>query len=73
MPALTVKTKEEESVLKLVTLGLLLLLFKEVKGLNAKTLCSLFMFGGKVPEAKGEDFEFDGSISLEDVFIVGSL
>ena len=47
MLALTVKIKEE-SVLELVTLVLLLLLFKEVKGLNVKILYSLFLFKDKV-------------------------
>ena len=49
--ALTIKTKEEESVLELVTLAPLLLPFKEVKGLNTKMLRSSFLFGGKVPKA----------------------
>ena len=48
--ALTIKTKEE-SILELVTLAPLLLPFKEIKGLNVKMLCSLFLFGGKVPKA----------------------
>ena len=47
--ALTVKIKEE-SVLEPVTPVPLLLLFKEVKGLNAKILYSLFLFGGKIPK-----------------------
>jgi len=50
--ALTIKTKEEDFVLKLVTLTLLLLPFKKVKGLNAKILGSLFLFGGKVPKTE---------------------
>ena len=49
IPALTIKI-EEKSVLKLVTLVSLLLLFKEVKGLNIKILYNLFLFGGKVPK-----------------------
>ena len=31
------------------------------------------MFGGKVPKANREDFKFDKSIFLEDVFVAGSL
>jgi hypothetical protein len=50
MLALTVKTKEE-STLEPVTPAPLLLPFKEVKGLNARILRSLFLFGGKVPKA----------------------
>ena len=45
--ALTIEIKEE-SVPEPVTLVPLLLLFKEVKGLNAKMLCNLFLFKGKV-------------------------
>ena len=67
MLALTIKTKEEESILELVTLGPLLLPFKEVKGLNAKILRNLFLFRGKVPKAKGEDSK--SNRSLEDAFI----
>jgi len=48
--ALTIKT-EEESILEPVTLAPLLLPFKEVKGLNVKILCTLFLFRGKVPKA----------------------
>ena len=48
--ALTIKTKKE-SILELVTLGPLLVPFKEVKGLNVRILCSLFLFKGKVPKA----------------------
>jgi len=47
--ALTIKTKEETAP-KPVTLVPLLLPFKEVKGLNARILYSLFLFGGKVPK-----------------------
>ena len=68
IPALTIKTKEKESTLKLVTLAPLLLPFKKVKGLNTKMLYSLFIFKSKVPEIKGENFEFNGSMSLEDIF-----
>jgi len=71
--ALTIKAKEEESILELVTPGPLLLPFKEVKGLNAKMLCNLFLFRGKVPKAKGEDSKSDRSTSLEDIFITSSL
>jgi hypothetical protein len=49
--ALTIKTKEEESALELVTPVPLLLLFREVKDLNIKMLRSLFLFRGKVPKA----------------------
>ena len=71
--ALTIKAKEEESVLELVTLGPLLLPFKEVKGLNAKMLRNLFLFRGKVLKAKGEDSKSNRSTSLEDIFITSSL
>ena len=47
--ASTIKIKEE-LVLEPVTLVPLLLLFKEVKGLNIKILRSLFLFGSKVPK-----------------------
>ena len=70
--ALTIKAKEEESILEPVTLGPLLLPFKEVKGLNAKILRNLFLFRGKVPKAKGEDSKSNRSMSLEDVFITSS-
>ena len=70
--ALTVKIKEEESTLKLITLVPLLLLFKEIKGLNVKILRSSFIFRGKVPEAKGEDFKFNKFIFLKDVFTANS-
>ena len=36
-------------------------------------LRSLFLFGGKVLKAKGEDLESNKSMSLEDVFITSSL
>ena len=49
--ALTIKAKEEESALELVTLVPLLLPFREVKGLNIKILYSSFLFRGKVPKA----------------------
>jgi hypothetical protein len=70
--ALIIKAKEEESVLELVTLEPLLLPFKEIKGLNAKMLRNSFLFGGKVPKAKGKDSKSDGSTSLEDVFVASS-
>ena len=47
--ALTIKTKEE-SAPEPVTPAPLLLPFKEVKGLNTRMLCSLFLFRGKVPK-----------------------
>ena len=71
MLALTVEI-EEESVLELVTLVPLLLLFKEVKGLNIKMLYNLFLFRGKVPEAQREDSKSDEFTSLEDNLITGS-
>ena len=73
MLALTVKTKEEESALELVTPVPLLLPFKEVKGLSTKILRSLFLFRGKVSKAKGEDLESNKSTSSENVLITGSL
>ena len=60
-------------MLELVTLGPLLVPFKEVKGLNIKMLCSLFLFRGKVPKANREDSKSNKSTSLEDVFITSSL
>jgi len=71
--ALTIKIKEKEFALEPVTLVPLLLLFKEVKDLNVKILCSSFLFKGKVFKIKGEDLEFNGSTSLEDIFITSSL
>ena len=71
--ALTIKAKGDRSVLKPVTLGPLLVPFKEVKGLNAKMLRSLFLFRGKVFKANREDFKSNKSTSLEDVFITSSL
>ena len=71
--ALTIKAKEEGFVLELVTLGPLLVPFKEVKGLNVKILCSLFLFRGKVPKANKEDSKSNKSIYLEDIFIASSL
>ena len=73
MLALTVKAKRKGSVPKLVTLGLLLVPFKEVKGLNVKILRSSFLFRGKVFKANGEDFEFNKFMSLEDIFVASSL
>jgi hypothetical protein len=66
--ALTIKTKEE-SALEPVTPAPLLLPFKEVKGLNVRILRSLFLFGGKVPKAKGNNSKSDRFMSLEDNFI----
>jgi len=71
--ALTIKTKEKEFVPEPVTLAPLLLLFKEVKNLNIKMLYSSFLFRGKVPKTKKEDLEFNGSTSLEDIFVTNSL
>ena len=51
MLALTIKTKEEESAPELVTIVPLLVLFREVKGLNIKMLRSSFLFRGKAPKA----------------------
>jgi len=72
VPALTVKTKEEESALEPVTPAPLLLPFKEVKGLNTKILYSLFLFKGKVPKAQGVDSKSNKSTSSKDDLIVGS-
>jgi len=71
--ALTVKAKGEGSILELVTLGPLLVPFKEVKGLNVKMLRNLFLFRGKVPKANKEDSKSDKSTSLEDIFVASSL
>ena len=73
MLASTVETEEEKSILEPVTLLPLLLLFEEIKGLNIKILYSLFIFGGKVPEAKGEDSKFNRFIFLKDVFAASSI
>ena len=35
-------------------------------------LGSLYLFKGKVPKAKREDFKFNKSISLIDIFIINS-
>jgi 3-polyprenyl-4-hydroxybenzoate decarboxylase len=72
VPALTIKAKGEGSILEPVTLGPLLVPFKEVKGLNIKILCNLFLFRGKVPKANKEDSKSDKSMSLEDIFIASS-
>ena len=56
--ALTIEIKKE-FMLELVTLVPLLLLFKEVKGLNIKILHSLFLFRGKVPKVQREDSKFN--------------
>jgi len=71
--ALTVRAGGEGSILELVTLGPLLVPFKEVKGLNIKMLRSTFLFRGKVPKANREDSKSNKFISLEDVFITSSL
>ena len=71
--ALTVKAKGKGSVLELVTLGPLLVPFKEVKGLNIKMLYSLFLFRGKVPKANRENSKSNKSMSLEDDLIASSL
>ena len=68
----TIKTEEKESAPEPVTLAPLLLPFEEVKGLNAKTLHSLFMFGGKMLKTKREDFKSNGSTSLENVIVANS-
>jgi len=73
MLALTIKIKEKGFAPDLVTLVPLLLPFKKVKGLNAKMLRSLFLFRGKVPKIKREDLEFNKSMSLENIFTIGSL
>jgi hypothetical protein len=70
--ALTIKAKGEGSILEPVTPGPLLVPFKEVKGLNAKILCSTFLFRGKVPKANKEDSKSNKSTSLEDIFITSS-
>jgi len=71
--ALTIKTKKEGFAPDSVTLVLLLLPFKEVKGLNVKMLRNSFLFKDKIPKAKEKDLEFDKSISLEDIFAISSL
>ena len=68
--ASTIKIKKEESVLKLVILVLLLLPFKKVKGLNIKILSSLYLFKSKVPKVKKENFKFNRSTPLVDIFII---
>ena len=70
--ALTIKAKGEGFILELVTLGPLLVPFKEVKGLNIKILRSSFLFRGKVLKANREDSKSNKSTSLEDVFITSS-
>jgi len=71
--ASTVKAKGEGSVLEPVTLGPLLVPFKEVKGLNVKMLYSMFLFRGKVPKANKKDSKSNKSTSLEDIFVTSSL
>lgn len=72
VPALTIKTDKGESTPEPVTLAPQLLPFEEIKGLSAKMLRSSFLFGGKVPEAEGEDSESDESTSSEDILVTGS-
>ena len=50
----------------------MLLLFKKVKGLNIKILGSLYLFKGKVPKAKREDFKFNRSMPLINIFVISS-
>lgn len=71
VPASTVET-EEESAPEPVTPAPLLLPFEEVKASNAKMLRSSFLFGGKVPDAQGEDSESDESTSSEDDLVARS-
>ena len=73
MLALTIKARGKGFIPELVTLGPLLVPFKEVKGLNAKMLYSLFLFRGKVLKANRENSKFNKSTSLEDIFITSSL
>ena len=47
--------------------------FKKVKGLNIKILGSLYLFKGKIPKATREDFKFNKSISLVNIFVINSL
>ena len=51
----------------------MLLPFKKVKGLNVKILDSLYLFKGKIPKAKKENFKFNGSTPLADIFVINSL
>ena len=46
--------------------------FKKVKGLNIKILGSLYLFRGKIPKAKREDFKSNKSIPLADIFVISS-
>ena len=48
----------------------MLLPFKKVKGLNVKILGSLYLFKGKVPKAKREDFKFNKFTPLIDIFVI---
>jgi len=73
MLVLIIKIKKKGFALNLITLAPLLLPFKEIKGLNAKMLRSSFLFKGKIPKIKKKDLKFNKSISLKDVFAVGSL
>ena len=73
MLALTIKTRKKEFAPKPVTLKSFLLPFKKIKNSNAKVLYSLFLFKNKVLKAKREDFKFNRSTFLKNVFITGSL
>jgi hypothetical protein len=46
--------------------------FKKVKGLNTKILGSLYLFRGKVPKTKREDFKSNRSTSLVNIFVISS-
>ena len=72
MLASTIKTKKKEFTLEPVTLALLLLPFKKVKGLNVKILGSLYLFKSKIPKIKREDFKSNGSTPLADIFVINS-
>ena len=50
----------------------MLLPFKKINGLNVKILGSLYLFNGKVPKVKREDFKFNRSMPLADIFIISS-
>jgi len=60
---LIIKPKKK-SASKPITLTFLLLPFKEIKGLNIKVLCILFLFKNKIPKIKKEDLEFNNFIFL---------
>ena len=50
----------------------MLLPFKKVKGLNIKILGSLYLFKGKVLKTKREDFKFNKSTLLVNIFVINS-